>query len=588
MPPVDSSLYFSMLKDGKAITKNEGKLPEVRVAILANYATQQFVHVLKAALSELGFFPHVFAAEYDTAALEVYNPDSSLFAFEPDFVFLGAALQHYRDRFFACRTPDERERLPDHYSEELVGIAKTLHDKKIPVLLTNLVLPVERMFGNYGVMTRHSLYGSVLAINQLFQKAATQKWCSRIDVIHLAAVHGIRSFIDEKLWVSSKYLCANKYLPELARSVAGTIGVRKGKVKKCLVLDLDNTLWGGVIGDDGIDGIQLGHGNGYGEAFQLFQSYILSLKHRGFILAVCSKNTDEVARNVFRNHPDMILREDDIAVFFANWSDKAGNIEYIAKTLNIGLDSLVFIDDSPFERNLVRSILPMVAVPEMPEEVTEYISTIEESGLLEASAYSKEDFERNQMYREEAIRATEQIKFSNLDEYLQSLEIVVSCGPFTHDEVPRVAQLLQRSNQFNLRTQRFDERACSEFMSSPNNYFTFSARLRDRFGDYGLIAVICGEVKGDTLDVTELVMSCRVLKRGMEEFMINKLVQYCREKGLKNIRGEYIPTSKNGMVKEFYPGFGFVPTTAAEGRSAWALNVNTFSPLKTFISEERQ
>ncbi len=215
---------------------------------------------------------------------------------------------------------------------------------------------------------------------------------------------------------------------------------------------------------------------------------------------------------VFQKHEEMVLREEDIAVFVANWNDKGANIEFIARTLNIGLDSVIFIDDSPFERNLVRSVCPTVAVPEMPEDISDYISAIEESGLLEATGYSKEDFSRNQMYREEASRATEQIRYSNLDDYLKSLEIRVQAGPFMSADIPRIAQLLQRSNQFNLRTQRFDESACTQFAEKTDRYFTMAVKLRDRFGDYGLISVVCGERQESVLYITELVMSCRGFK----------------------------------------------------------------------------
>lgn len=584
-PTLDSSKYFSMLKRGKALISNDGALPALRIAVLANFSIQQFVPLLRAAVFDCGFFAEVYSAEYDTAALEAYNPDSPLYRFAPDFVFLGIAVQQYRERFLSCRSPEEREQLPDIFCHETIALVSAIRERGISVALTSLALPIEQMFGNFGIHTRQSLYGSVLAVNALLAAAAHGARASLIDVMYLSAVHGSRNFLDERLWVSSKYLCTNPYLPLLAESTARTFSAHKGKVKKCLVLDLDNTLWGGVIGDDGLDGIRIGHSDAVGEAYQLFQQYLLALKHRGYILAVCSKNNDDTARNVFQNHPEMVLREEDIAVFVANWNDKAANIEYIAKTLNIGIDSLVFIDDSPFERNLVRSLLPAVAVPELPEDVSDYIAAIEESGVLESTGYSQEDFNRNQMYREEALRGNEEMKFSNLDEYLQSLEICVDAGSFTKEELPRIAQLLQRSNQFNLRTQRFDELACEKFMSAPERYFTFRARLRDRFGDYGLVAIICGEKVEGVLNITELVMSCRVLKRGMEEFMINKIFEYCREHQLRGVRGEYIPSPKNAMVKDFYPLYGFIAESVETPR-VWYLDTDSFSTLKTFVRED--
>src|SRR5215467_11952478 len=582
---LDNSNYTRMLRIARGLEGNQRHLPELRLAILADHASQQLSCVLKAALFEQGYFPTIYEADYATGPMEVYNPSSKLYQFGPDVAFLSLAVQKYRDRFLAEVTPKGRETLPDAYLAETLGVIDALCHAGCSVIVSNLALPIERMFGNYSALTGQSLYSSVLRFNSILAEAiAVRKACQLNDVMYLANRFGVESFLDERLWLASKSLCASKFLPEVARSVARTAAARKGKTTKCLVLDLDNTLWGGVVGDDGKEGICLG-GDAYGEAFQQFQRYILSLKQRGYILAVCSKNEAETALDCCRNHPEMILREEDFAIFVANWDDKATNIEYITRTLNLGLDSIVFIDDSPFERNLVRAALPAVAVPEMPDDVADYVRVLENSGLFEAIGYTDDDYHRNQTYREEALRRTEQLKYNSVDDYLNSLEMIIDCGPFKAEQLPRIAQLIQRSNQFNLRTQRFSEADCERYMLDTSGCVTLSARLQDRFGDYGLISAICCEIQERWLAVREFVMSCRVLKRGVEECLINNLFNEARKRGLVGVVGEYIKSSKNAMVKDFYNDFGFDLVRNDGLRQVWYLDVERYELKQTSIRE---
>jgi FkbH-like protein len=573
-----------MLKKGRSIGDNEGKIPVIKIALLADHATQQISLVLKSAAVEAGFFPEIYEADYGTAAFEAYDRESGLRQFEPDFVIVSFAVQKYREFYFATQSAQQREELPQTYLQEIMAIVDAVREAGPSVIVNNFALPVERMFGNFGLQSSQSLYGSAVRFNALLSQAiAARKGCYVNDVMYLANYFGTAQFFDEKLWVSSKYLCATRYFPAWAESLVRIMGAQKGKLSKCLVLDLDNTLWGGIIGDDGIDGIALG-GNAYGEAYQLFQRYILSLKNRGYILAVCSKNNQETALSVFRNHPEMIIKEEDLAVFVANWNDKASNIEYISRVLNIGLDSFIFIDDSPFEREQVASALPDVHVPQMTEDVAEYIATVENSGWLEAIGYSSEDAKRNEQYREEAVRTTEQLKYNNIDDYLKALEMKIDCGPFRADQLPRIAQLIQRSNQFNLRTQRISEAECERMMIS-DDHVTVQARLSDRFGDYGLISVICCEIQDKTLNVLELVMSCRVLKRGVEDYLMCYLFDQCLARDLEGIQGEYIPSAKNSMVKDFYKQFGFELIESDGKKDVWYLSATKFAPRSTFIEK---
>jgi FkbH-like protein len=577
------ALYRSMLQSERTLASNDANLPEIRIALFADHAPQQFSKILASAVMETGLFPRLFVADYGTVSFQVFDQESEAYRFAPEVAVCSMAMQKYRDRFYAAATPAERERLPQTYLDEILTLADTLTGRGITVVLNNFPLPLERMFGNYGVLTAQSLHGSVTRFNALLAEAiASRTNCLLNDVLHIASRVGSLDFLDERLWQASKYPCANQHLPELTRSIARMIAARKGKVTKVLVLDLDNTLWGGVIGDDGLNGIALG-GDAYGEAFQQFQRYILSLRDRGYVLAVCSKNDEANAIEAFRSHPEMIIKESDVSIFVANWNDKASNIEYIARVLNLGLDSFIFVDDSPFERALVKTALPAVAVPDLPEDVADYCRALEASGLLEGTGFTKEDATRNAKYREEAQRSTEQMKFGNIEDYLASLDMRIDCGPFRAADLPRIAQLIQRSNQFNFRTQRLTGADCEALLNSGE--VTAAVRLADKFGDYGLIAAIACETAGLDLFVKEFVMSCRVLKRGVEQYLVNYLFDQCRQRGLAGIRGQYIASPKNAMVKDFYPAFGFNCISRDDRQSEWYLPLSDFFPKPTMIKE---
>lgn len=582
-----TNTYLKMLKIGSRLGENNNNYPEIRLALLADNATQQLVKVLKAAIFAKGFYPVIYEGEFNSIPLEVFNPESNLFNFDPDYVLLNLSSQGYRERFYAVKQ-EEKEHLPENYVNELTSYLEILTEKQCEVIVNTLAMPLERFFGNYSANTLYSLYGSILEVNKLIRQCVKKMaGCHLNDIKFIAAHIGINHWYDEKLWTHSKYMCAPKYFPRIAESVANIISAKKGKITKCIVLDLDNTLWGGVIGDDGVQGVEIGK-LGVGEAYGQFQKYLLELKNRGYILAVCSKNEHENAILPFKEHPNMKLKEEDFAVFVANWNNKGSNIKHIAKVLNIGLDSMVFIDDSPFERNQVREMVPEVIVPEMPEDPSEFVPFLESLGLFEAVAFSPDDRKRAGMYREQAQRAKEELRFENIDDYLKSLDMKICVSRFDEFNLPRIAQLLQRSNQFNLRTKRYSEQNCKEFMKNKERYFPLYIKLKDKFGDYGLISVICTEQNHDTLEILEYVMSCRVLNRGVEQFAMNQLVEYCKNNGLTKIKGEYIPTKKNKMVREFYKQFGFELVSEKDEILTWMLDIKDFKRNKCFIKTEEE
>jgi FkbH-like protein len=455
-----------------------------------------------------------------------------------------------------------------------------LRDKGIRTLITTLPAPIERFFGNFAARVPSSFSSQIHRLNAHIR---TLDGVLIVDAEHLASLAGLANWFDDRLWYHAKYPCHPRHLTTLAQEFTRIALAAQGKLIKALVLDLDNTLWGGIIGDDGVEGISIG-GIGHGEAFRDFQRYLKVLQERGIILCVCSKNEESNARLPFMHHDGMVLKEEDIAVFYANWEPKSANIRRIAETLNIGLDSLLFVDDSAFERNEVRTALPQVTVPEMPEDPANYVRTLELGGWLETpTPPSAEDATRTASYRAEHDRRKLQENAGNVDDYLASLDMRASFRRVTGQHLQRAAQLIQRSNQFNPRTQRVTQEQLAAWVDDAAHP-CFCTSVSDRFGDYGMISVICGEVTGDTMFLHELVMSCRVLARGVEQFINNQLATYAKAHGVARIVGEYLPTAKNGLVSELFPRLGFEPIDGEVNR--WQLTLDSWQPLPTFVQAE--
>jgi FkbH-like protein len=398
--------------------------------------------------------------------------------------------------------------------------------------------------------------------------------CLLHDVDSLSSNYGKLAWYDERFYFDSKLPCSPVFLPFYAQSLSSIIGAIKGKSKKCLVLDLDNTLWGGVIGDDGVGGIKLGQGDPDGEAFISFQNYLKRLKARGIILAVCSKNDAENAKSPFYDHEEMVLKLEDISCFVANWQDKASNIKKIAGTLSIGLDSLVFIDDNPVERAIVRRFLPEVAVPEITEDPSDNIKAIEKHRFFELISLSKEDLKRSEMYLNETKRKVKLSKANNLDEYLQSLNMKAIVESINDSNIDRSVQLINKTNQFNLTTKRYQKSEILKIIKD-KSWSTFALRLKDDFGDNGLISVVLTQKNGEKLAIDTWLMSCRVLNRNVEEFMMSKIYKMAKENKIKTIEGYYWPTKKNKMVKDLFSKFGFEKQNESENESvSWAFDLN--------------
>jgi len=569
--------YFKLIKRAKRLdAKSCGKT--VRLAVLSDAASQQLVTLLRVLLHDAGIHAEVFEAGFDTIESEVFNPGSELYAFKPDVVVLLHSIGGLKARYYSH--PGDKATFADEALARIVALWEGIKSHSgATVLQSNFVAPIERLFGNYDHKVPASLHAQVQTLNHSL--AARSRGYPHVlinDVEALASYVGRGAWLDEKLWTLAKSPCALEHLPRLAANITDIVASQLGRGVKCVVLDLDNTVWGGVIGDDGMDGIRLGH-LGDGEAFHHFQQFVLELSRRGILLAVCSKNNHDTALRVFREHPEMVLRETDITVFKANWDNKANNIQAIRDALNIGFDAMVFLDDNPFERNLVREMLPDVIVPELPEEPSEYVKCLSELNLFEATSHSALDQQRGELYREEAQRADAKQRFENLDDYLRSLDMKVLLARFDPFNLPRIAQLIQRSNQWNLATRRYTEAQCEAFMLDREGYHPICVSLQDRFGNYGLISVVVLRHEPRKVVIDEYLMSCRVLQRGVEQYTMNQIFAHARARGADEVVGSYVPTAKNAMVKDFYSQLGFEKINEdAGGRVTFRLAVAAYVP----------
>jgi FkbH-like protein len=569
-------VLFAELKQN--LTQDFSPLPQRRLALLGDSATQFLARAIKAYGYGEKINFEVYEADFDQLNSEILDPNSELYHSQPEFIVLYLSAEKLLDRFAATAIGGREDFARQTLAEIENWWTAVARSSRAKIIQLNFIEINDAVFGHFASKVPSSFPFQVKKLNfELMQLAQKQKHVFLADVASLSNQAGYANTHDPRLYATAKVAFALDFLPAVAKAITDIVKAVSGSVMKCLVLDLDNTLWGGVIGDDGMENIQVGD-LGIGHAYDHLQRWAKELQRRGIILAVCSKNNEDTAKKPFQEHPDMILRLEDIAVFVANWDNKVDNLKRIQATLNIGFDSMVFLDDNPFERNLVREHLPAVTVPELPEDPAMYVAYLCGLNLFETASFSEEDLQRTQQYQAEAARTDFQKSFTSIDGYLGSLDMVSAVKPFDDFSLPRVAQLTQRSNQFNLRTIRYTV-ADIDRLRQAGDHVTLSFQLEDKFGDHGLIGlIILKQLDGTTAFIDTWIMSCRVLKRGMEEFIVNQMVREARARGLKRLLGEYIPTSKNGMVGNLYRDLGFAP---CDGK--WVLDLESFTELKTFI-----
>lgn len=569
---------YSFIELRKGLKNNIDK-PSVKLAILGNVATQLLATAIEGNAKLEGINLEVFDADYNQIAFQLLDPQSEVYAFRPDFILLYEATDKLYEEFLDEDSTGKRN-FADRFMEQIASFwGMVSQNTNAKILQCNFTEISDRAFGSYSCKTDVSFTFQIRKLNFLLQQAMVERsFVYPVDLLSLQLQMGVYKWHNSALYYDTKLACDMNALPYFSKCVVDILKAMKGQVKKCVIFDLDNTLWGGVIGDDGISGIEIGE-LGKGHAYADFQRWLKQLKERGILLAVCSKNDENKAKEPFERHEEMILKLSDISMFVANWNDKATNIRLIQESLNIGIDSIVFIDDNAFERNLVRELIPEVTVPELPEDPADYLDFLQAENLFETISYSDEDRERTNQYQAEFKRKDMQSMAASLEDYLKGLKMIGEMKKFEPDKFARIAQLTQRSNQFNLRTIRYTEGDIKR-ISEDDKYITVYCMLKDKFGDHGLVSVLILEKRsyGEAFIDTWL-MSCRVLKRGMEEFIINSLVDLVRKSGFQRITGEYIQTAKNSMVADIYPRMGF----ESLGNGQYSLEINDFKILQTYI-----
>ncbi len=537
----------------------------LRVALLGSSTLKHLVPGIRVGAMRRGIWVHLFEGEYSQYRQELLDDRSSLASFRPHVILLAldahhvAALASERvkdavDSFISCWE-----------AAKLNHGAVVIHQTALPIFA--------RVLGNNEQREPQSPAAIVDTINSRLRELADEHGVHLLAADSYASAHGVREWFDHVLWHRSKQEIHPRVSHFYGDLVGRMLAALRGRSSKCLVLDLDNTLWGGVIGDDGLEGIQLGQGSAMGEAYVAFQHYVHQLSRRGIILAVCSKNNEANALSPFEQHPDMVLKRKDIACFVANWQDKASNLRYIAETLNIGLDSLVFADDNPFERNLIRQELPAVQVPELPDDPSLYVTTLAEGGYFESLNVTQEDRERVSQYLANVEREQLRASATDMEGYLRGLRMELIVRRFDLIGLSRIVQLINKTNQFNLTTRRYTEADVRAIMSDPTAV-AYQFRLTDRFGDNGIIAILIGRLNtAMDLHIHTWLMSCRVLGRQVEEACLNVMVDAGVQLGAARILGEYVPTAKNEMVRELYRRLGFtLVETRVDGSTEWSLN----------------
>lgn len=569
---------FKQLK--RNLKLDTSALKSLKVSLLGDSATQFLAVALRGEAIERGYALDLFEAEYNQVERQVMDPASELYAHAADYTVVFQSTHKLLEKY-SLMNPDEQALLADMRIDFVRSLAENVSGK---IIYYNYPEIDNTAFGSYSNKVQSSFIYQLRKLNfELMNLAQSIPNLFICDIATLQNTYGRRWMFDSAVYVNTEMLLSIDALPLVAERTLDIVCAVEGQFKKCLILDLDNTLWGGVVGDDGWEGIQIGHGLGIGKAFSEFQEWIKVLKNRGIIIAVCSKNDEDKAKEAFEKNPEMVLHLDDISVFVANWENKADNIRTVQSILNIGFDSMVFLDDNPFERNLVRENIPEICVPELPEDPGDYLEYLYSLNLFETASYSSNDKDRTRQYQVEAQRASAARKFTDEKEFLRSLGMKSEVTGFNAFNTPRVAQLSQRSNQFNLRTVRYTEEEITS-MERSSDFATFSFTLEDKYGDNGLICVVIMKTlpEEQTLFIDTWFMSCRVLKRGMEHFTLNTLVSWAKEHNYKKIIGEYIPTKKNSMVAQHYPSLGF----ASLGDNRFALDVESYNPLECFITKK--
>jgi FkbH-like protein len=547
-----------------------------RLAVLCGATSEIYSPLLEVCSAARGLYLELFQTPYGTWQQNILDQGSALYAFRPELALIHLTLNQLTHWPPLEASFEQVEELAKKDADEILRWCTVFHEKHaIPIFLTNFHLPPNDSLGNLSARLPSSSSAHVNRVN-LILSAKAPSYVTLIDVAGLAARFGIQRWFDPVAWYHAKQPFSYDAMPVFVQSVSASLASSCLGSSKCIVLDLDHTLWGGVVADEGLDGIRLGQGNAEGEAFQDFQRYLLKLRKRGVLLAVCSKNEDSLAREVFEKHDQMLIKLSDLSGFIVNFQPKADNIRQLARDLNIGLDAMVLIDDNPVEREQMRQLAPEVKVVEISADPGSYVTALEKAFLFETTSITKEDLNRAASYSANQQRAKLATEITDIREFLRSLQMRAFLSPYLQPQLQRITQLINKSNQFNLCTVRFTLGEL-EAIAGDSKRITLGVRLLDCFGDNGLISAIHGLVDGQRFRIENWVMSCRVLDRGVEQVALNYLVEAARKRGCKLIEGSYRPTVKNGLVREHYQRLGFqLLQTDKDGTTNWNLDLNSF------------
>jgi FkbH-like protein len=580
--PLDISKILRKKKSIKKELLVNDNFFKLNIAILGGSTTAEIINILELFLLKSGIKANFYESEYNKYFEDALFSNNELDKFNPDIVYIHTTNKNIVKYPEPGDRPKDIDILISNEIQKFKTIWSSLAKFNCSIIQNNFDYPQNRNLGN---LDCYDVTGKTYFINKLndgFSSCARERKDLFInDINYLSAYLGLRNWFDCRLWLQAKYALSMDSIPELTFNISKIINSIIGNSKKCLVLDLDNTCWGGVIGDEGPDNIKIGLETALSESYSVFQKYVQNLKNRGITLAICSKNDLKNAKEGF-NHPESILKFEDFSSYQINWDSKNLNIKKIAKELNIGLDSIVFIDDNSVERDIVLSQVPDVSVPNVGNDVVEFISYLDRSGYFEPVSISNDDVNRAKYYRGQKKRASSQEKYKSYDEFLYSLKMTAEIKSFSSIYLDRITQLTNKTNQFNLTSKRYSAGEIKSIFLS-DSYIKIYGKLDDKYGHNGLIAIIIGRIQNNVCHIELWLMSCRVLKRDMEYAMLDELVKQCTEKGISKIVGYYYKSTKNNMVSNLYEKFGFILSETNSEGTIWKIDISNYENKNKFI-----
>lgn len=577
-----------ILKNRKKIKRELLSLDEIRIkkkiAVLGGSTTDSIVSILELFLLNEGIEPVFYQSEYNRYWEDAVFGNEQLEAFAPDIIFIHTTSRNLSSYCFDMSADKKQmDELIKMQYRHFESVWKRLEETyNCPIIQNNFEQPLYRTLGNRDAWDFHGRVNFIGRINMMLYEYAEKNDNFYInDINYMSAQYGLREWADPKYWYMYKYALSPQAIPEFAYNLCSIIKSLFGRNKKALALDLDNTLWGGVVADDGVEEIEIGHETAVAEAYFEFQNYLKELPEIGVILTVCTKNDMENAIEGLE-HTDCILKKDDFVSIKASWDSKDISISQLADELSLLPESFVLVDDNPAEREIVSLQLGCIA-PEI-NDPEEYIRILDRSGFFEVTQFSQDDASRNEMYKENIRRTQHEAEFENYEDYLTSLDMTADISAFSPEYFRRITQLTNKSNQFNLTTRRYTQNEIEEIARN-GDYITLCGRLSDKFGDNGIVSLIIGRIQGSELYIDLWLMSCRVLKRNMEYAMLDKLVEVCKKKKISDVYGFYYKTKKNSMVSKLYGQLGFDNMSFSDnGDSVWKLKIKSYKPKNYVIT----